>query len=171
MELQGKTHIFTKEQKENWWGKGLWIDEPDLIEFEHEKIICKIIRINIIEPFSKNKHVFGGHLCGYCMIPKEHSQYKIDNNIFDFEYDVHGGITYSEIEENEEHWIGFDCAHYNDIIPSMKYLEETIPILIKINKKYPKSLFFQKTYKDISFLLEECKNLAEQIKKYTKNEE
>jgi hypothetical protein len=27
---------------------------------------------------------------------------------------VHGGITYAQFEDDEEWWIGFDCAHIGD---------------------------------------------------------
>ncbi len=126
-------------------------------EFIHDEISCRILRIFILEPFTKEEQVFGGHLCGYCMIPKDHKYHGKTKDVFTFDYDVHGGITYNEMQD-EDHWIGFDCAHCNDIVPSTeKYMEECAI------KNFPE-FFIKKTYRNFDFVIIETKSLAEQIK-------
>lgn len=58
--------------------------------------------------------------CGYIKIPNTHpwiNEEKRDD-IF-----VHGGITFFEKLNNGDTWIGFDCLHFGDFIPTLhKYL-------------------------------------------------
>ena len=61
------------------------------------------------------------HRCGYVGIPKGHIAY--DKSDSDLPIDVHGGLTYSKIEEDGLNWFGFDCIHAGDksassLIPS-----------------------------------------------------
>lgn len=46
--------------------------------------------------------------------------------------EVHGGITYEEVEEDGT-WIGFDCAHYCDMIEpkDRRYVIAQIVLMIK----------------------------------------
>jgi hypothetical protein len=60
----------------------------------------------------------GGHRCGYVRVPPGHP---LHGKVYDSpDVDVHGGLTFSEIEECKEHadgqgwWFGFDCAHAGD---------------------------------------------------------
>jgi hypothetical protein len=39
-----KTHKFTSEEKLSWLGYGEWVEEPDLVEFEHCGLKCEIIK-------------------------------------------------------------------------------------------------------------------------------
>jgi hypothetical protein len=58
------------------------------------------------------------HRCGYVRVPPSHPafQQKYD----EIDVNVHGGLTFSELEPCIEHpdgqgwWLGFDCAHYYD---------------------------------------------------------
>ena len=54
-----------------------------------------------------------GYRCGYSYVRPHHPWYNIDE--YDLEVEVHGGITFSEIDTlSEVRWLGFDCAHGGD---------------------------------------------------------
>lgn len=54
------------------------------------------------------------HRCGYVRIPKGHPFYGIAT-CDTYDITVHGGITFSESDEDKFWWwIGFDCNHYSD---------------------------------------------------------
>lgn len=161
-------NLISKEDKIKNWGIGEWVDEPDKITFIHEGIKCEIIR-----PMERemNGHLFGGHLCGYCYVPHDHKDFKKET----LDYDCYKGITYDKKIDILERVVGFDCAHSGDVVPSMKYLRETIPELRKIREEhenimqeytelYPNCDIFKPSYKNINFVIEECKRLAKQIK-------
>ncbi len=157
-------HKFTSDDKLKWCGYGEWVEEPDEVLFVHEGIKCRIIRI-----IAKDgaEHIFGGHLCGYICIPKTHFLYgkKYD----DYNIDVHGGLTYSQLEADDEYWIGFDCGHSGDFIPSMEFFRKTNSRLKEFEKQFPVSeefkhlSIFNPTYKNIAFCIGECKSMAEQL--------
>ena len=76
--------------------------------------------------------------CGYVIIPKESSLFKMDVsysvNLYDLDLDdsniiaklkqqqklcsvnVHGGITYNDFYDGKNYCIGFDCEHYQDTV-------------------------------------------------------
>lgn len=151
-------HIFTESFKEKMLGKGPWVQEPDWVSFEHEGVSCRISRT-----FHPDKPL--GHLCGYCYAPKDHpwagkESLKINSQ-------VHGGIT---MLEQEEHGliIGFDCSHPDDLVPGVeKFLEECptdeFVVLKKLRDSFASDLNIEKTYKDIDFVIAECKKLAKEI--------
>lgn len=80
------------------------------------------------------KRSSGGYWCGYVRLPKEHPFFGL--RMEDIAIDVHGGITYSD----SSGWIGFDCAHYNDITPiveeHMPYREGSIDIFCRQYRNY-----------------------------------
>jgi len=129
----------TPENKLKWWGDGEWIKEENEYPFSYKGYDCKVLRIAHLEP-AKQQHVFGGHLCGYVKAPLE---LKLHEKGYDVELDCHGGITYiSVLDETPymgkigENWIGFDCAHSMDIIPSMEMLYKSNEELKKIQKEH-----------------------------------
>lgn len=60
-------HILTSDEKLKHWGYGEWVEEPDLVEFEHENFKCAIKRMVAPE---MNGFLFGGYLCGYICLPR-----------------------------------------------------------------------------------------------------
>ncbi|WFG33898.1 hypothetical protein YN120080_181 [Staphylococcus phage vB_SauM_JDYN] len=58
------------------------------------------------------RHPEMGHLNGYINVPADITEEKF-NSIEDCS---HGGITYDE-QEGDYIVLGFDCAHYSDMIP------------------------------------------------------
>ena len=76
-------------------------EKPSITEKEwvHSGLRCKVV------------FVFQSHRCGYVAVPKDNPAY--NKNYDDVSVDVHGGLTYGSLEENE-FWLGFDCAHAGD---------------------------------------------------------
>lgn len=72
--------------------------------------------------------------CGYAMFPQDVG---ISQNDLESEIDVHGGVTYCQIEVDGTHKIGFDCAHLDDE-----------------NRSY---------LMDVDWLTQECERMADQI--------
>lgn len=92
-----------------------------------------------------------GHNCGYVEIPKGHCCYKasyFDSPLKDLT--VHGEVTFSEFVPAKETgkpavWIvGFDCGHYGDFVPNLKWGNPD-------------------KYRDMWWVLDESKKLAKQL--------
>ena len=122
-----------------------WLDEPNREEFNYAGLDCLIVR-----------HPEMGHLCGYVAVGEGHPCYSrgYDYLPYDdlFPVSVHGGLTYSREGDGEYQpkgywWLGFDCAHFNDIIPFM-----------------PGPLSQHGSYKNFNFIRQEIKELADQLK-------
>lgn len=71
------------------------------------------------------QHKQMGHLCGYVQLPMDFPDLTgIVAKGYDHpsiaSLDVHGGVTFcNERDEHSGIWIGFDCAHCGDLVPSM----------------------------------------------------
>jgi len=119
-----------------------WEQEPNRVQFQHQGIDCLIVR-----------HPRWKHLCGYCNIPAGHPHH--GKPYQDLDYSVHGGLTFSNSEApakefaEGEFWIGFDCAHCDDYMPGNvdRIQLGDRPVV----------------YRDIEYVTEQCKQLAEQI--------
>lgn len=104
------------------WGGGPWDDEPDRLSWidPDSSLPCLALR-----------HINLGHWCGYVGVPVGH-RYYASQAIGALE--VHGKVTGAgvfsvdpDIPEREQitmpgyrdaFWIGFDCAHGDDLIPA-----------------------------------------------------
>lgn len=121
-----------------------------------------------------------GNWAGYVRIPEDHPLYKI-KDYDEIPVEVHGGLTFAENKpaiwslRNEEDieklelfggknwlWIGFDCAHYEDLIPYLGALEEAAGINLRKFKFITRPL---KTYRDINFARQECFSMIDQMKR------
>jgi hypothetical protein len=132
-----KYHLFTSDEKLKGYGYGEWIEEPDLVEFDHEGIRCRVRR-----------NPYFGNLCGYILLPPNHIW--CGKNYYDLDVDVHGGLSYAEYEK-DGFWIGFHCGHVSiDCIPVYKM--EDIYRMLSIKP----------TYKNIYFVIDACKYMVEQ---------
>lgn len=90
-------------------------------------------------PYRVKKHDNLGHLCGYVGMHVIPDDYK--------DIDAHGGITFNGRFENVDlKWIGFDCAHAGDLIP-----------------KFISPADSRDTYKDLNFVIGECKRIIAQL--------
>lgn len=90
------------------------------------------------------------HWCGYVFLEEIHEFYGGDKSLFDI--DVHGGVTYNDMTDDNLYKIGFDCNHYNDLAY----------ILIK----YPDSHTLRSpssTYKTKQFVYDETNKMCDQL--------
>lgn len=158
---------YAPEQKIAWWGQGEWVAEPDEVNFDHADLQCKIIRMCVLDGPPEEDHHFGGYLNGYVKIPEGHPLYGKDD-MFSFDVDMHGGITHCGDDLFEGYWIGFDCAHSTDIVPSLEKLKEEYGLNNEMTRRC--DCIFPRNYKNIAFVMEECKSLAEQVANYGKKE-
>lgn len=76
-------------------------------EWKHAGLSCAVVQASE-----------GTHRCGYVRVPPGHPLF--GKGYDDAEVDVHGGLTFAEIEPCTEHedgqgwWFGFDFAHSGD---------------------------------------------------------
>jgi len=158
-------HCIDKNEKLKHCGDGEWIEEPDVVTFEHCGFRCLINRI-WKRKLPDTTHFFGGHLCGYVEIPKTHPFFEKNCS---FNLDIHGGITFSEGDEKT--WLlGFFCCHLGDIIPTNEKFRnindklKELEVILPISEKLKNSPIFNPIYRNIDFVIEECKKLAEACK-------
>lgn len=119
------------------WGAGPWDDEPDSLDWTDEAtgLLCYIVR---------NQH--SGSLLGYVRVPTGHPCH--GKHYDDIDINAHGGLTFSGDKKRDgDYWIGFDCAHINDLIPGVRGFCER-----------------DATYKNIAYVRRECESIARQIK-------
>ncbi len=161
LQIDKEEHLYRSDQKLAWFGYGEWVEEFDQIEFTYEHYKCSAVRVVKKEPFAKVEHYFGGHLCGYVQIPKKHPLY--GKSWDDIAIACHGGITCNE--NHEEHWIGFDCAHLNDYVPSMEKFrkENKINEIFPMPKEFSMYSLFRKEYRNILYVMNECRIIVDQL--------
>ena len=122
----------------------VWKDEPNILDFEYKGYKCRILRNQ------------SNCLCGYVGVKDSSKFYYQDYD--DCYINVHGGLTYSDSHcpmnhENDQYmylglwWLGFDCAHAGDLIPSIMRAYSDVG----------------DTYKDIGFVRGEIENMVDQI--------
>ncbi len=153
-------NLYSKENKIEWFGEGEWIDEPDCVTFEYKGYKCLIFRV--VKKEACNEFYFGGHLCGYILLPIEHPLYGTCLS----EINCHGGLTFSECdaefpeyEGKKGHIIGFDCAHSYDLCPSMEIFIKEIGL-----RKVPHYLNeLDSSYKTVQYCIDECKSIVNQV--------
>ncbi len=147
------------------WPQGPWSNESDKVQWQDAAtgLPCMILRAPI------------GHLCGYVGIPKGHDLYSIDymecplgdkcdecedttysscSHTPDSTFMVHGMVTFSGRHPDhtskmpdDTWWFGFDCAHFSDFVPGL------------VRGNYNPG----GTYRDIAYVMKECKKLAQQL--------
>lgn len=137
-------------------------DEPDFVKGYSNGLAYRIVR-----------HPVMGHLCGYVKLTKHHPLYKAATarltrpkwgrpgqvetvrrgyNQRDLaRLDVHGGTTFfDKLSWARGYWVGFDCAHFDDTVPSMI-------VFGGLPKEY------QGVYRDVAFVKEQVDQLAQQL--------
>lgn len=129
------------------WGKGAWVNEPDMIIWTDDRTLlrCMIIRNEI------------GTLCGYVGVRE-------DSMLYGAHYEeppldavrVHGGLTWSNrladgLDEDEGvWWFGFDCAHASDYMPA-------------VGKVAFSAMGSNAIYRDVFYVSQQVRELSEQI--------
>lgn len=98
-----------------------------------------------------------GVWCGYVRLPETHALYK--KEFLNFDIECHGGLSFSEyglpdIHEEPGWFIGFDCAHGGDLVPTM----------------YFRYGFDGGTYKTKEYVIAELKSIVMQLRKYEMEE-
>ena len=162
--------VLTPSLKLEHWGPGDWVDEPDRFEFEHEGFSCCGFRVWDWEGWEFDNLALG-HWCGYILIPKEHPWYGRDvfKDYADMDVDVHGGLTHGKLDHPKEGgwWIGFDCAHSWDLVPSMINMKKKMieDMKLTLPEKCHNSPIFMDSYKNFDYVVNEVKSLAEQAKR------
>lgn len=123
------------------WGAGKWDDEPDFIDgIDDDTGYDMVIRRGPL-----------GGLCGYVGLPKGHPAYGEDYDNIDVV--VHGGLTYSDEDTKDSlYWVGFDCAHMNDLVPGLAAMMSNSG----------------GTYRDMEYVKGEVISLAKQLKDMVK---
>lgn len=150
------------------WSDGPWQTEPDKVQFQDETtgMPCLVVRTET-----------HGGWCGYVGVTEEHPLFE-NSADWDSGYEllVHGGITFSGfcVEDNKEHgichvpdpgepdhvwWLGFDCAHCNDVSPAM-------------DARYKGLLIHARAeYRELDYVKAQCSLLALQLKDLEKKEQ
>lgn len=155
-----KTIIETLIDKSKWQ-EGPWQQEPDKKQWLDEETgyPCLIVR-----------QIKMGHLCGYVGVPVGHPWYGTEP-----EANVHGCVTYGSkcqdnichaVEDGEDDnvwWVGFDASHWND----RTSLTDVYAKIFKSNGLEYNGLG---TYKDFSYMENECQSLAKQAKEAYENQ-
>ena len=147
--------------------------EGNIKLFIHRGLQCVILRahaINLWRPLAVEcERTSGGkrhsnlvHLCGYVRVPKSSKLYglsytheKVDS------IRVHGGLTYADdelIPNDDGWWFGFDCAPSSDYSGVDQILARAFMEGDDING----------TYRDMNYVTNETKKLAEQLKRRMK---
>lgn len=142
--------IFNDLNKKEW-GKGPWLKEPDKMQWQDKEtgLPCLIVRNYV------------GALCGYVGVSKGHRFYKTDyENVPTIQ--CHGGLSFSNFcrdkvchivdagEDDKVWWLGFDCGHWQDLIPGF-------------SKDLNSSKIVSAVYRTMPYVKKECKNLAKQL--------
>lgn len=158
--------ILTKDMKAEAWGPGEWVDEPDIFEFEHAGFTCFGSRVVALDGLNRDFLIMG-HWCGYVLIPQGHPWH--GKEMEQIEAECHGGITHSKAGYLKDGWsVGFDCAHSGDLMPSMNALKKQLPkckIFGEITDFIERISYFKDIYRDIEYVKQECRTLAEDAKK------
>lgn len=157
-------HIYTSEEKLKFLGYGEWIEEPDFVAIEYFGYEATVRRVLVKEPWSTEECYFGGHLCGYVRIPENHPYFIQEHE--DMDISAHCGLTYGE--KHEQYWIGFDCAHAGDLIPSSEFVNKKRrasgePEPFPIPKGFEDFSLFHSVYRNMKFCIEECMHIIDQL--------
>jgi hypothetical protein len=128
---------------------GPWQAEPDREEWRHLGIVCLAAR-----------NVRHGNWCGYVAVPPGHPWHGQSYGQLE-DVEIHGGLTYAAPckghichvpqpgEPDDVWWLGFDCAHSDDLIPFLELERESEP--------------FAPEYKTLAWVKAETERLAEQV--------
>lgn len=109
----------------------------------------------------------GQHRCGYVRVPPTHPDF--GKGYDDVNVDVHGGLTFAEVEPCSDHtdgqgwWFGFDCAHAGDGMVDPNY-KSSNPEFISIKSLYASSPWrTNEHYWTKEEVAAQCNQLAEQL--------
>lgn len=103
------------------------------------------------------RNMMSGTLCGYVGLGPGHKYY--DKPYDDIPIECHGGLTFADkIPETGDgcFYIGFNCCHYNDVMPFMA---------MHLNDSYSKILESEEyvSYKDVEYVRTQVKQIVDQL--------
>jgi len=139
------------------WGPGPWQREPDRVEFEAHGFPCLMVR-----------GVVTGAWCGYVGVPEGHWAYGKPYGSVEVE-GIHSELNYAAKcsgrichvpkpgKPDHVWWLGFDCAHFNDIAPA---LEARLRDVMGVNRLFGDSW---RSYKTVAWVKNEVKRLARRL--------
>lgn len=149
-----KTEILY-ENREELFGQGPWLDEPDRAEWRMEGgFVGLAVRVDTT-----------GAWCGYIGVPPGHPWHGKGSD--DVDASVHGGLTYAGAcagrichvpepgESDDVFWLGFDCAHGGDVMPAIVKL---------VSSGFHEDGPFPVRYRDLAYVRREVESLAEQAR-------
>jgi hypothetical protein len=163
-------HHNESEEEKKSWPSGPWNQEANRVEWRDAEtgLPCLIVRNHM------------GALCGYVGVPPGHPDHGKDYD--DVDVEVHGGLTYAapcsegvichvpqEGEPDDVWWLGFDCAHYLDIVPSMLRLRGQLKEVTGVDIAPPQATGYtvEETYRTLGYVEEEVRQLAKQLASHT----
>lgn len=126
------------------WGDGPWQNEPDFLRWQDYAtgLWCVVRRA-----------LSTGALCGYVALPKGHPFRRMSG--LELPVEAHGGVTYSE-QMGADFYIGFDCAHYQDLMP---YLRAQLS-----RTGFTGQVLELGSYRDLEFAIRQCERVAAQVR-------
>jgi hypothetical protein len=156
-----ETLIYSDVHDRSDWPSGPWDTEPDKVQWPDSDtgLPCLAVRNS------------SGAWCGYVGCPEDHPLHGMgydDVYAAGHDIEVHGGLTFAgpctpgtapgkgichipgEGESDNVWWLGFDCAHYRDLMPAMSSMFQDEGI-----------------YRDWDYVKSECANLTRQIAQAT----
>jgi hypothetical protein len=159
MEL--KFNVVERVSAGRLWASGPWDGEPDFAEWKDREssYLCQIRRMRDY-----------GHLCGYVAFPKRWVIYMDYINKLSSEGEyvgpqippdirVHGGVTFRDkFDDSDNHWLGFDCAHCNDIKPGAPFFGSALMNIFDGDE----------IYRTFDYAYDQCTSLAHQLHEYEK---
>jgi hypothetical protein len=162
IEVKQEEHLYTSDQKIKWCGYGEWVEEPDRIEFEYLGYKAVVNRAFVKETYGQKEAYFGGHLCGYVRIPEDHHLFSNE----EISVNCHYGLTFNK--KDEEHWVGFDCAHAGDYVPTMELFKKISQANGKfepfpVPEEFKQCAIFNPIYRNIEYCIEICMEMIDQI--------
>jgi hypothetical protein len=109
------------------------------------------------------------HRCGYVRVPPGHPLYLEHYDHVDV--DVHGGLTFAEIEPCTEHedgqgwWFGFDCAHHMDALMDPNAISDSTRKRLEIERmfRFPAKGELREHYWTQAEVEAEVERLADQL--------
>lgn len=160
------------------WPAGEWDNEPDKMQWEDPatKLPCLVVRNHM------------GAWCGYVGLPVGHPWRGMEYDAIPA--DVHGGLTFGPHpcmedkttichvvdtpEEDDVHWIGFDCHHLMDTSPGMMASHAILNKQVIARGEEPLAdiwgenddddcIYGRRSYKPISYARAEVTTLASQV--------
>jgi hypothetical protein len=125
------------------WAPGPWDGEPDEAAWRSAAtgLACRAWR-----------HPEIGCWAGYVEVPRGHPWFGVDYGELP-DIRVHGGVTFAG-QFAEGWWLGFDCGHFDDVMPGLDAL------LNRLNPERAVDPWLFGTYKDLRFVRGGCAALA-----------